>query len=67
MIDKQFYSIAETAEILDVDVRTVKRMIKDGKLPALKLGPRITRINKEDIPTFARDRVNDAIPTDDRI
>jgi excisionase family DNA binding protein len=65
MIDKNFYSIAEVAEILDVDIRTVKKMIKDGKLPALKLGPKVTRINKYDIPSFARDRVNDALPTPD--
>jgi excisionase family DNA binding protein len=68
MIDKNFYSIAEVAEILDVDVRTIKRMIKDGKLPALKLGSKITRINKYDIPSFARDRVDEALPRpDDKI
>ena len=65
MQDKTFYSIAEVAEILDVDIRTVKKMIKDGKLPALKLGSKITRINKYDIPSFARDRVDDALPAPD--
>jgi hypothetical protein len=43
-------------------------MIKDGKLPALKLGSKITRINKYDIPSFARDRVDEALPRpDDKI
>jgi excisionase family DNA binding protein len=65
MIDKSYYSIAEVAEILDVDVRSVKRMIKEGTLPALQLGKRLTRISKFDIPTFARDRVDDALPAPD--
>ena len=65
MVNKDYYSIAEVAEILDVDVRAVKRLIKDGTLPALQLGPRLTRISKYDIPTFQRNKVNDAVPVDE--
>ena len=65
MINKDYYSITEVADILSVDIRTVKRLIKEGVIQALQLGPRITRIHKLDIPTFQRDRVNDAVPTED--
>ena len=56
MEDKEYYTIKEVAKILRVDPRSIKKMIKEGKIVALKLGERITRIHKLDIPTFIREK-----------
>lgn len=34
-------SVAEVAELLEVDVRTVSRAARDGQLPAIQVGRRI--------------------------
>ena len=44
-----FVSIAEAAEYLGVNVRTIRNMLYDGRLKAHKLGPRIVRIRLSDI------------------
>lgn len=36
--EKQFYSIKEVAEILDMHYTTIWRLIKEGVIPAKKLG-----------------------------
>ena len=45
----RFVSIAEAAEYLGVNVRTIRNMLYDGRLKAHKLGPRIVRIRLSDI------------------
>lgn len=42
-------SIAEAAEYLGVNERTVRNMLTDGRLKAHTLGPRIVRIRLSDI------------------
>jgi excisionase family DNA binding protein len=37
MEDRKFYSVEKVAEILDVSVRTVRRLISDGELEAIKV------------------------------
>jgi len=52
--DMQFYDIKETAEKLEVSVRTVRRYIKDGRLDAYKIGNKI-RVTPENLRQFIED------------
>ena len=42
-------TIAETAEYVGVDERTVRRWIADGTLRASRIGGRLIRIKAEDV------------------
>lgn len=35
------FSVSETAQLLDVDRRTVSRAIEDGDIPSVRLGRRV--------------------------
>ena len=48
MIDKAFLTTDEVVEYLQVNLRTVYRMIKAGKIPAARIG-RQWRFHKTDI------------------
>ena len=41
---KPFLTIRETAIVLGVDAKLVRRLIQTGQLPALKLGTRTYRV-----------------------
>jgi len=47
--DDKLVSIAEAATYLDVNERTIRNMLTDGRLKAYKLGRRIVRIRLSDI------------------
>jgi excisionase family DNA binding protein len=47
-------TVAEAAEILNIDQKTVRRRIKDGALRSIKIG-RLRRIDPRDIEDFIRD------------
>lgn len=47
-------SPAEAAEEFGVHLRTIRRMISDGRLPAYRVGPRLIRINREDLEKAMR-------------
>jgi excisionase family DNA binding protein len=49
---RRFVSIAQTAEILGVSAKTVRRLIAAGALDAVRLGRRTIRIKTESIETF---------------
>ena len=42
-------AVAETAELLKVSTVTLRRWIKQGRLPAYHVGPRQVRIRREDL------------------
>src|SRR5436309_697031 len=42
-------TVAEAAKALRVSVATIKRWLKDGRLPAFHLGPRYIRIRRADL------------------
>lgn len=46
---KQNFTITEAAEYLGVGVNTVRRMIRDGQLPARRFSPQVIRIRLEDL------------------
>ena len=39
-------TLSEVADILKCDVRTVKKLIRDGALFAIRVSPRITRVTE---------------------
>jgi excisionase family DNA binding protein len=43
----QVYELSEVADILGVSTRTIQRMVADGRLPAVHLGQRITRVTHQ--------------------
>jgi excisionase family DNA binding protein len=47
-------SMAEAAEILGVDVQTVRKRIRDGDLPAHRVGPRLIRIYADDLEKLSQ-------------
>ncbi len=49
-----YVSLAQAAEITEQSVRTIRRRVSDGSLPAYKFGPRHIRIKLEDLEAMAR-------------
>lgn len=50
-LDKLFWSLEEVAELLGVNYQLVYRQVKDGKLPALRVG-RIYRVKRADLEAY---------------
>jgi excisionase family DNA binding protein len=48
----RLHTIDETAELLNVSPRTVRRLIEAGALRAHRIGRRLVRISDEDIAAF---------------
>lgn len=49
---EQQYSQKQVADILGVDIATVRRWIAQGELRAYRLGPRVIRIDAADLRQF---------------
>lgn len=49
-----YISFEQAAEITEQSVRTIRRRVSDGSLPAYKFGPRHIRIRLEDLEAMAR-------------
>ncbi len=52
--DREYYTVAEAAEELDVSRSTVWRWIAAKRLPAQRVGDRKIRINKQDLANIVR-------------
>ena len=46
-------SVEDAAALEGVSPRTIRRRIADGSLPAVRLGPRLIRINPADLDRLA--------------
>ena len=57
MVDDKYYSPTELAEILNLDPRTVRNLIKNGDIKAVKVGSQ-WRIGKNDFETFIKENRN---------
>jgi excisionase family DNA binding protein len=59
-----FYTVAETALILGVSQKLVFTWIKDGVLPAIRLGPgqRLIRVRRVDLETFVETEFQPSVP-----
>jgi len=55
MREKLFYTSEDIAEMLELSVDTIRRYIREGKLPAIRLGGAY-RIKREDFERFIEER-----------
>ncbi|MGO0576735.1 helix-turn-helix transcriptional regulator [Ornithinimicrobium panacihumi] len=46
---RQFESLAQAAQRTGLSARTLRRRIAEGRLPAYRNGPRILRVDPEDV------------------
>lgn len=53
IVAKPFYSVAEVADLLGVNKRTIRRWIDQGNLVAHRFGRQL-RISRADLETFVR-------------
>lgn len=49
----QYLTVRDVAEHFGISQKLVRKLITDGRLPALKLSPRITRINSADLDALS--------------
>ncbi len=49
-----YYTVEEVKDILKVSLETVRRYVRSGKLPAIKLGNKYIRIEKGDLDEFLK-------------
>jgi excisionase family DNA binding protein len=47
-------SIGQTAEFLNIDPKTVRRYIAQGRLTACRIGPRLIRVDRQSVLDLAR-------------
>jgi excisionase family DNA binding protein len=43
-VDRAVLNITETAALLQIDRATASRLIAEGRIPSVRLGPRIVRV-----------------------
>jgi excisionase family DNA binding protein len=58
-MSKEFLTVKEIADTLDVSTDTVQGWIKRGELVAFKVGPKAYRVKKEDFDKFLEERRTD--------
>ena len=61
-----FVTISEAAKALRVSVPTIKRWLKDGRIPAYHLGPRYIRIRRTDLTRVLTPMREEVSPTPER-
>jgi excisionase family DNA binding protein len=49
---KQAMDLAAAAEYLDVSIKTLRRRIADGSLPAFRVGPKAIRVYLDDLESL---------------
>lgn len=59
-MEDELYTVAQTAQYLQLCEKTVRRLIKSQKILASKVGERSLRIRKADIDNYLADNINKA-------
>jgi excisionase family DNA binding protein len=54
----ELYRITRVAKILDCHCKNVYYLIRQGKLKALRMGPRQTRVSKTSLEKYIQERFN---------
>lgn len=57
-MDKQLLTPKEAANALGVHLNTMYRLISTNEIPALRLGPRLIRIQQEDLHNYLKGQSN---------
>ncbi len=63
--DVQLLTLPQVAERLQVSISDVRRKIREGKLPCVRLGPRQIRVHAADLGAYVEARRAPAPPPDD--
>ncbi len=61
---RRYATIRETAVYMRLNERTVRVMIEDGRLRAYRMGPRIVRLDLNEIDAAMTPRTGDMPPVD---
>ncbi len=51
---RRLVSISQAARLVDVSPRTIRRRIADGSLTAYRFGPRVIRVDPNDVESFLK-------------
>jgi excisionase family DNA binding protein len=62
MADVECLTVPEIAAALRCSERSVRRLVARGELPALRIGPRITRVERAQLQTFVAKAAQAASP-----
>lgn len=57
-MEDELLTIAQTADYLQLSDKTVRRLIKDDKLAAYKVGERVWRVSESDIVKYLKENAN---------
>jgi len=57
-VEDELLTIAQTADYLQLSDKTVRRLIKDDKLAAYKVGERVWRVSESDIVKYLKENAN---------
>lgn len=57
-MDSEIFTVAQTAEYLQLSIKTIRRLISDNKIRASKLSNRSWRIRKSDVDAYIQENSN---------
>ena len=57
-VDSEIFTVAQTADYLQLSIKTIRRLISDNKIRASKLGNRSWRIRKSDVDAYIQKNSN---------
>jgi excisionase family DNA binding protein len=49
---QEFLTVEQIANMLQIDAESVRRYVRSGKLPAIKLGGKYIRVRRQDLEAF---------------
>ena len=58
-MEDELFTIAQTADYLQLSDKTVRRLINNNKLAASKVGERVWRVKESDIMKYLASNTND--------
>jgi len=54
VMTQNHWTLQQVAELLQVNVRTVQRWIREGRMVATRIGPTLMRVSSDDLERFLR-------------
>jgi excisionase family DNA binding protein len=51
---RRFVNVSEAADYADVSTRTIRRYISDGRLTGYRVGPRLIKVDLDDLDKLLR-------------
>jgi len=59
---KQLLRLDQVADRLSVSMSTVRRLVKEGRLTTVRIGPKVIRVRPEDLEAFIREASEGSTP-----